>query len=68
MIKTIANTLRLKYLIWVVKNLQEDLHELESVKKSIAPLSDITLMKEIMETQRKIVKVKKEIKDLEDVL
>ena len=48
--KTIANTLRLKYLIWVVKNLQEDLHELESVKKSIAPLSDITLMKEIMET------------------
>ena len=60
MIKTIANTLRLKYLIWVVKNLLEDLHELESIKKSIAPLSDILLMKEIMETQRKIVKVKKE--------
>ena len=68
MIKTIINTLRLKYLIWIVKNLQEDLYELESVKESIAPLSDITLMKEIMETQSKIVKVKKEIKELEDVL
>ncbi len=64
MIKTIVNTLKLKCLIWVVKNLQEDLHELESVKKSIAPLSDILLMKEIMETQRKIVKVKKEIEIL----
>lgn len=68
MIKTIVNTLKLKYLIWTVKNLQEDLYELESVKKSLTPLSDITLMKEIMEIQRKIVKVKKEIKELEDVL
>ena len=68
MIKTIVNTLKLKLLIRKVKHLQEDLHELECAKNSIAPLSDITLMKEIMETQRKIVKVKKEIKELEDVL
>ena len=68
MIKTIVNTLKLKYLIWTVKNLQEDLYELESVKKSLTPLSDITLMKEIMEIQRKIIEVKKEIKELEDVL
>ena len=70
MFKTIINTFKLRYHCWVVNNLQNDLFELETVKKSENPTfqdrHDLTV--EIMDTKKELIKMKKKVKELEEVL
>tara|TARA_R110002020_G_scaffold472067_1_gene699705 strand:- start:130 stop:291 length:162 start_codon:yes stop_codon:yes gene_type:complete len=53
-----------------VNNLQNDLFELETVKKSENPTfqdrHDLTV--EIMDTKKELIKMKKKVKELEEVL
>ena len=68
MLKTILNTFKLRYYCWVVNNLQTDLFELETLKKSrfftFQDKYDLTL--EIMDTQKELIKMKKRVKELEE--
>ena len=70
MFKTILNTFKLRYYCWIVNNLQNDLFELETVKKSnnftFRDKYDLTL--EIMDTQKELIKMKKKVKELEERL
>ena len=69
--KTVVIKFNLRYYCWVVRNLQSDLFELETIKKSSHKFSSIEqkhLALEIMDTQRELVQMKKKVKELEEQL